>query len=475
LPARYREPVVLCDLEGKTRREAARLLAIPEGTLSGRLTTARRKLAQRLTRQGVTFSGGLMAVALSRKASAGVPAELVVATVQAAKLVAGGGTLAGGVISTPVAALTEGVSRAMLLTRIQLATLVLLTAGLLGSGAGWLTHRAGADKPARTATREEEKKPGPVAREEGKKTSVEVSGVVARINAAGPTVTLQSKVPPGSKVFTVAKDRRIVLDDGTGDRFGFREGRFSDLTEGAPVTLRVAQDSGVVGIWIYGPTVQGIVKAVDAGRHTITVIDETKAEPGWEKTFQVGENARISVDGSGGKNVAARNGELTDLPAGAQATLTLSGDRQVVGRISAQRPSVQGTLKAIDLEKNTLTVGTKEGDRTFALARDVIVTIDQGKGGKSAPGKSRLVDLSTGAVVTVRLSLDQKVVVAVKVEGAQLGGVLKAVDAGKNTATVTVAAKGETPEDRPSWSPEKPESRSTKARKTGKASSPTYP
>ena len=33
LPDRYREAVVLCDLEGKTRKEAARQLGVPEGTL----------------------------------------------------------------------------------------------------------------------------------------------------------------------------------------------------------------------------------------------------------------------------------------------------------------------------------------------------------------------------------------------------------------------------------------------------------
>src|SRR5262245_46610582 len=58
LPDRYREAVVLRDLEGKTRREAARLLGVPEGTLSGRLTTARRMLGRRLARRGVTLPAG---------------------------------------------------------------------------------------------------------------------------------------------------------------------------------------------------------------------------------------------------------------------------------------------------------------------------------------------------------------------------------------------------------------------------------
>src|SRR5262249_53173666 len=41
LPDKYRVAIVLCDLEGKTRKEAARHLNIPEGTLSTRLMTAR--------------------------------------------------------------------------------------------------------------------------------------------------------------------------------------------------------------------------------------------------------------------------------------------------------------------------------------------------------------------------------------------------------------------------------------------------
>jgi RNA polymerase sigma factor (sigma-70 family) len=40
LPDKYRMPVVLCDLEGRTRKEVARTLGIPDGTLSNRLATA---------------------------------------------------------------------------------------------------------------------------------------------------------------------------------------------------------------------------------------------------------------------------------------------------------------------------------------------------------------------------------------------------------------------------------------------------
>jgi RNA polymerase sigma factor (sigma-70 family) len=58
LPEKYLAAILLCDLEGRTRKEAARQLGVPEGTLSGRLTTARRLLAKRLAGRGVTLSGG---------------------------------------------------------------------------------------------------------------------------------------------------------------------------------------------------------------------------------------------------------------------------------------------------------------------------------------------------------------------------------------------------------------------------------
>jgi RNA polymerase sigma factor (sigma-70 family) len=146
LPEKYRAPLVLCDLECKTRREAARQLGLVEGTLASRLATARRMLARRLVRCGVTLSGGALAVALAEgAASAAVPPGLVVTTVKAAASVAAGRT-AG--LATPAAVLMNEVLRAMLMTKLKVYVAAAVVAVMLGVG-GLAFRAAGQAPPGR--------------------------------------------------------------------------------------------------------------------------------------------------------------------------------------------------------------------------------------------------------------------------------------------------------------------------------------
>ena len=134
----YREAIVLCDLEGKTRKQAARQLGIPESTLSGRLTTARRQLAKRLARRSVAFLGGAVATLLSQSAAPAGPGPLMVSTVKAANALAAG-TATTGLISTRVGALTEGVMKAMFMSKMKTMSAVVL-AFLLAIGIAALGH-----------------------------------------------------------------------------------------------------------------------------------------------------------------------------------------------------------------------------------------------------------------------------------------------------------------------------------------------
>jgi RNA polymerase sigma factor (sigma-70 family) len=130
LPEKHRATVILVDLEGRTRKEVARLLGVPEGTVNSRLTTARQLLAQRLARRGVALSGGMLSAALAaNRAMASVPLSLALATAKAALQFAVGQTAA---LALPAAALTKGVFRAMLLTKLKLVVASLMVATVAG-------------------------------------------------------------------------------------------------------------------------------------------------------------------------------------------------------------------------------------------------------------------------------------------------------------------------------------------------------
>src|SRR5258708_3322265 len=91
LPDKYRVAIVLCDLEGKTRKEAARQLGVPDGTLAAQLARARTMLAKRLAQRGLAVSGVMLASVLSQKAaSATAPTSVMISTIKAVTSVAAG-------------------------------------------------------------------------------------------------------------------------------------------------------------------------------------------------------------------------------------------------------------------------------------------------------------------------------------------------------------------------------------------------
>ena len=97
---------------------------------------------QRLSRHGLTISAGTLAAVITHNAaSAGVPPiALVSSTIKVSSLVAAAEAGAAGLISAPVAALTEGVMKTMLLTKLKIVTTVLLVVAV--STAGGLLYRS---------------------------------------------------------------------------------------------------------------------------------------------------------------------------------------------------------------------------------------------------------------------------------------------------------------------------------------------
>jgi hypothetical protein len=147
LPARHRGPVVLCELEGLSRPEAARRLGIPQGTLSSRLARAKARLRDRLAIRGVSLPVAAISAILVREARAvTVPLSLLESTVEAAALAAAGPP-AALVVSASVASLSEGVIKSMFVAKIKGIALAVGAIAAVVSGAVVLAQPGPRAKP----------------------------------------------------------------------------------------------------------------------------------------------------------------------------------------------------------------------------------------------------------------------------------------------------------------------------------------
>jgi RNA polymerase sigma factor (sigma-70 family) len=136
LPDKLRVALVLCELEGRTRREVARELGIAEGTVASRVARGRMQLAKRLAQHGFLPS----ALAVSEPAT--VSASLVSKTVDVSM----------GKATGAVANLAQGVLSAMLFNHVRRTIGVVLVPILACLGIGLIPgspNASGQSQPAK--------------------------------------------------------------------------------------------------------------------------------------------------------------------------------------------------------------------------------------------------------------------------------------------------------------------------------------
>jgi RNA polymerase sigma factor (sigma-70 family) len=421
LPDKYRAVIVLCDLEGKTRKEAAEHFHLAEGTVASRLATARAMLAKRLTRQGVPVTGAALGALLSHGlASANVPGAVATATIHAASMFAAGHTACAGVLSVKAVTLAEGVLKAMLLAKLKIATAVVAAVLVLGaSAAAFAQYRLGTQAaPAAPQQQPQlaQKQPAPPPKKEPAIRPIKehrdeeiiplaVAGFAKTINLDSNTLIVADN--GGENTVTLAKDASIEIDG--------KPGQLAALPAGTYVTVRQFIDARTARqLQANGPQYSGTIKSVDPEKRTITV--EIANE---EKTFVVATDANISSD-----SIVCPLSPIK-LPAGAMIQLGLRVDQNTVQTISAAGPAVNGTVKAVDLAKSTITVN----DRTYPVAADANIGIDW------KPGK--LAGLPPGCNVSMALRVDGKTVGRIQANGPSDFGRVKAVDVEKKTITVS--------------------------------------
>ncbi|MDR3621052.1 MAG: sigma-70 family RNA polymerase sigma factor [Paludisphaera borealis] len=144
LPARYREAVLLCSIEGLTQQQAAERLGLPLGTVQSRLARGRERLRSRLARRGLAPASALI-WASAESARAAPPPALMESTLRGALRFADGKS--AGMISAAVAELTQGGLRAMFLHKMRMVAGAVIASLAFATGAGVLARQAAAPGP----------------------------------------------------------------------------------------------------------------------------------------------------------------------------------------------------------------------------------------------------------------------------------------------------------------------------------------
>jgi RNA polymerase sigma factor (sigma-70 family) len=146
LPRKYRVPLILCYLKGRTHDQAAEEMACPVGTVRSRLARGRDLLRRRLTNRGDAPTAAILGseTALPAKLlGEGVPPSLVSDTIKAALEIGASQTIQAGAVSASALALTQGVLTTMKIAQLKYIGVAILATSLAAGGIIAVSSAAG--------------------------------------------------------------------------------------------------------------------------------------------------------------------------------------------------------------------------------------------------------------------------------------------------------------------------------------------
>jgi HlyD family secretion protein len=143
LPDRFRVPLILCELEGRSHEQAARHLGWPVGTVKSRQARGRERLRDRLRVRGVAPHASVPTDALRPDEGLGlVSVALVDSTIKAASQF----VTRRAILPGSTASLAQGVLRSMSITQWLKVAAIVAVLGVTASGAGLLAFSAVSDE-----------------------------------------------------------------------------------------------------------------------------------------------------------------------------------------------------------------------------------------------------------------------------------------------------------------------------------------
>jgi RNA polymerase sigma factor (sigma-70 family) len=288
LPEKYRSPIILCCLEGRSRDEAARCLGWPLAAVKDRLEQGRERLRARLARRGVLLGTALTSAwLLEGGASAALSPQ---GTTAAAMLVATGQATVANLLPPRLAALVKGVTTTMLLCRVTIVALVgiALTLGVAAGVTKHSTHQA-PPAPAQAA----QVKPAPAAPAAVQPEAVPLVGHTGAVHAV-------AFAAGGKAIATAGADGTVrIWDASTGTQL------HKLAQPGTPVALAFSPDGRTLA-------------ALSTGQGGAAVLWDTgTGKMVWRNVERAaGSHGAIAFSGDGRRVATALGGSTTMIDAG---------------------------------------------------------------------------------------------------------------------------------------------------------------